>query len=341
MRIRSRGFTLIELLVVIAIIAILIALLLPAVQQAREAARRTQCKNNLKQLGLALHNYHDVFSVFPMSTNSDGSLGAGSATIDNPSVLPPQRLLNHRGWLGVLPYIEQSAMFGSLNLALPTGSYNRSGAPTIPAPAGDPFQNGNGKIVSTAITAFQCPSDPGATHWRGASVNYDIAPSAPGAGMYGALSNYDFSVERYSDTMTLWVKRTKTTRRMFGLQSNSTMRDIADGTSNVAMIIEGTREVKNGVGATWGFSKWVSNGIDLASDRINWWACCPWWASPPPDSDVKPGRTRNWGAAGSTHTGGCQITLADGSVRFLSENINYTIQQRLAYIDDGNVLGEF
>jgi len=334
MRIRSRGFTLIELLVVIAIIAILIALLLPAVQQAREAARRTQCKNNLKQLGLALHNYHDVYSIFPMSTNSDASLDAG----DFPTPLN-QRLMNHRGWLGVLPYIEQNAMYSALNLSLPTGSYNRAGSPTIPAPAGDPFTNGNGQHVARALTAFQCPSDPSATHWLGGSANYQISTAAQAAGMFPALSNYDFSVERYSNSMTLWSKRTKTTRRMFGLQSNSTMRDIADGTSNVAMIIEGTREVKNGVGATWGFSKWVSNGIDLASDKINYWPCCPWWATP--DTDVKPGRTRNWGAAGSSHTGGCQITLADGSVRFLSENINYTIQQRLAFIDDGNVLGEF
>lgn len=344
---RKRGFTLIELLVVIAIIAILIALLLPAVQQAREAARRTQCKNNLKQLGLALHNYHDVYSVFPMSTNADGSLDAG----DTPLALG-LRLMNHRGWLGVLPYIEQSTMYGALNLSLPTGSYNRAGSPTIPAPQGDPFTNGNGRIVSTALPAFQCPSDPGATHWRGASVNYDISAAAAAAQMYGALSNYDFSVERYSNSMTQWVRRgtivatvfgipNTRTRRMFGLHSNSTMRDIADGTSNVAMIIEGTREVKNGVGATWGFAKWVSNGIDLGSDKINFWPCCPWWTTTPPDSDVKPGRTRNWGAAGSNHTGGCQITLADGSVRFISENIDDRVRLYLAYIDDGNPLGEF
>jgi len=336
MKSRFRGFTLIELLVVIAIIAILIALLLPAVQQAREAARRTQCKNNLKQLGLALHNYHDVYSVFPMSTNSDSSLDAGPL-IDNPTTLGQLRM-NHRGWLGVLPYIEQSAMYSALNLSLPTGAYNRSGSATV-AVGDDPFTNGNGRIVSTALGAFQCPSDANATHWRFNSVNYNISATAAAAQMFGALSNYDFSVERYHASMTLWVKRGVNTRRMFGLQSSSSIRDIKDGTSNVAMVIEGTREVKNGVGATWGFSKWVSNGIDLASDRINFWICCPWWGTP--DSDVKPGRTRNWGAAGSTHTGGVQVALGDGSVRFLSENMDYTTQQRLAFIDDGNVLGEF
>jgi prepilin-type N-terminal cleavage/methylation domain-containing protein/prepilin-type processing-associated H-X9-DG protein len=338
MKLWRRGFTLIELLVVIAIIAILIALLLPAVQQAREAARRTQCKNNLKQLGLALHNYHDVYSVFPMSTNADASLDPPSGTNDPPNAFG-QNLMNHRGWLGVLPYIEQSAMFGALNMSAPTGSYNRSGATQLPAPLNDPFTNGNGRHVATALAAFQCPSDSNATHWRGGGVHYQVSATAQAAGMFGALSNYDFSVERYSTPMTLWVKRGQATRRMFGLASNSSMRDVKDGTSNVAMVIEGTREVKNGVGATWGYAKWVSNGIDLASDRINWWACCPWWATP--DTDVKPGRTRNWGAAGSTHTGGCQVCLADGSVRFLSENMDYTTQQRLAFIDDGNVLGEF
>ncbi len=325
-----RGFTLIELLVVIAIIAILIALLLPAVQQAREAARRTQCKNNLKQLGLALHNYHDVYDKFPMSTNSDGSLDAG----DTPNALG-QRMLNHRGWLGALPYIEQSGMYSALNLSLATGAYNRAGS-TLTT---DPYTSGNSQYVSKTLTAFHCPSDANETHYTGTTANYVISALAQSNGHFGSLSNYDFSVHRYSNSMTVWAKRGIATRRLFGLQSNSGIRDAKDGTSNVAMIIEGTRGVKNGVGATWGYSKWVSNGIDLASDRINYWPCCPWWATP--DTDVKPGRTRNWGAAGSTHTGGCQVCLADGSVRFLSENMDYTTQQRLAYIDDGNVLGEF
>lgn len=337
MKLRRRGFTLIELLVVIAIIAILIALLLPAVQQAREAARRTQCKNNLKQLGLALHNYHDVFSMFPMSSSSDGSLDAG----DTPTVLRQGRL-NHRGWLGVLPYIEQSAMFAAINFNGATGSYNRAGSPELPAPLNDPFTNGNAQFVSKTIPAFHCPSDPGETHYTGNSVNYWISQQAYNNGLFGSLTNYDFSVERYSNSMTLWQKRAKNTRRMFGLQNNTMIRDVADGTSNTAMVIEGTRGVKNGIGATWGYSKWVSNGIDLAAaEGINFWPCCPWWTTTPPDSDVKPGRTRNWGAPGSVHTGGMQFCLADGSVRFLSENVDGNIRRFLSYIDDGNVIGEF
>ncbi|MCA9018497.1 MAG: DUF1559 domain-containing protein, partial [Planctomycetaceae bacterium] len=107
---RSRkGFTLIELLVVIAIIAILIALLLPAVQQAREAARRSTCKNNLKQLGLALHNYNETFNVLPYSVSHSGSCVGGSASTASTVTL------NHRGWLLLLPYLEQSALYNKFN----------------------------------------------------------------------------------------------------------------------------------------------------------------------------------------------------------------------------------
>ena len=130
---RRRGFTLIELLVVIAIIAVLIALLLPAVQQAREAARRTQCKNNLKQLGLALHNYHDVHNRFPMECY--WGLKAGGAYLPY-----------HHTWLsGVLPYIEQTALYNSIDFKLP--AWNGTVGPR--------------PHVATQLPALLCPSDGG------------------------------------------------------------------------------------------------------------------------------------------------------------------------------------
>jgi len=334
------GFTLIELLVVIAIIAILIALLLPAVQQAREAARRSQCKNNLKQLGLGLHNYHDVYSMFPMSTNADGSLDAGSASLASlANSYTNICLLNHRGWLGVLPYIDQAPMFNQLDLTAATGSYDRGGYGT--SCGGDPATNGNAALVSQAISVFQCPSDPGSTHYTGTSPNYRISSAAQGAGQFGAITNYDFSVLRYSSSSGLWsTQATSTTRRLFGSHSNSKIRDVADGTSNTVMLVEGTRDVKNGIANTWGYSKWVGNGIDFAaSEGINYWICCPWWGTP--DSSTSAGRTRNWGAPGSSHVGGLQVTLADGSVRFISENIDNSTRLNLAYIRDGVPLGEF
>src|ERR1700733_10552979 len=103
---RCRGFTLIELLVVIAIIAVLIALLLPAVQQARESARRTQCKNNLKQYGLALHNYHDTYSRFPYSTSGSQSLNVNSVGT------------NHNWLEFILPFIEQTTLYNQLNFTI-------------------------------------------------------------------------------------------------------------------------------------------------------------------------------------------------------------------------------
>lgn len=327
----SRGFTLIELLVVIAIIAILVALLLPAVQQAREAARRSSCKNNLKQIGLALHNYHEAFGVFPYSTTHDASLSAGD-------VPPAGHGLNHRGWVSLLPYLEQAPLFNQFDPTQASGSYDRSGV----GMRGEPFANGNAAVVARTLEVLLCPSDDGNPQYTGSHPNYVISPTAQANGLFGAKTNYDFSVERYHASMTTWTKRTKTRRRLFGLHSASRMRDMQDGTSNTAAVIEGTLEVKNGVANTWGYSKWVGNGIDLAcAEGINFWTCCPWWTTAPPDSNHNAGSTRNWGAPGSTHTGGCHVLLGDGSVQFMSENIDNLTRLNVAYIADRQPLGSW
>jgi len=338
----SRGFTLIELLVVIAIIAVLVALLLPAVQQAREAARRSQCKNNLKQLGLGLANYEAIYTVFPPSTTFDGSLSAGSADVQQLLIQNPRALMaNHRGWLYVLPHIELETAYHELDLNGPTGSYNVNGDPLPAGVLGDPFTNGNSRIVSQVFPVFNCPSDSAASQYTGGTVNYWISSAAFTNGHYGALTNYEFSVfPRYSSSATMWTQLNKATRAMFGPHSRCRISDVVDGTTNTAMLVEGTREVKNGVGQTWGYSKWVGNGIELsASEGINFWVCCPWWATP--DTDGKPGRTRNWGAPGSNHAGGIHLTMGDGSVRFIPETINNTVRTYLTYIDDGNEISDF
>ena len=140
-----RGFTLIELLVVIAIIAILIALLLPAVQQAREAARRTQCKNNLKQIGLAMHNYHDVYLGFPPGYMNTAPYHAnGNGPISG----------NYSQWVWgamILPYIDQAPLYSRLQV----GDIRLADALT----AGGPYDSTD--LLATPLTAFMCPSDVG------------------------------------------------------------------------------------------------------------------------------------------------------------------------------------
>jgi prepilin-type N-terminal cleavage/methylation domain-containing protein len=129
-----RSFTLIELLVVIAIIAILIALLLPAVQQAREAARRTQCRNNMHQLGLALHNYHDAHGVFP---HGHGTYG-------------PSSIANHYSWMtAVLPFVDEAALFNAYNTSIPSA-----------------WQAANTTVVNSLLAQYWCPSD-----WSGQRVD--------------------------------------------------------------------------------------------------------------------------------------------------------------------------
>jgi prepilin-type N-terminal cleavage/methylation domain-containing protein len=146
---RRRGFTLIELLVVIAIIAILIALLLPAVQQAREAARRTQCRNNLKQIGLAMHNYHDAMGTFPPGSVDRIGDNWACTTMSNGQPLPDQ---GNRAWgwgTFLLPYIDQAPLYNQLQ---PDGCRIPNADATYP---------GAGQILQTPLSSFRCPSDTG------------------------------------------------------------------------------------------------------------------------------------------------------------------------------------
>ena len=325
--VRRRGFTLIELLVVIAIIAVLIALLLPAVQQAREAARRSQCKNNLKQAGLALHNYHDVHKVFPPSVIASG---ASSGVTPAPTVV-----LNARGWVGVLPFLEQTALANQYDDGQAACELNATGSPL-----GDGGPDTvNAAVVSTSLPMLLCPSDPGDPFYRGASNLYAISAAAPGNSQFGAKTSYDFSSNRMhsnsSSNWPRWQSIGMTSRRMFGFDGAASIRDVTDGTSNSVMLIETTLTVKNGVTGMWGYHNHTSSGIDFtdATNGINYDICCSW--TDPPNTNMTPNAVANWGMPGSTHTGGCQVAMGDGSVRFVSENIDTIIRQRAGWISDG------
>src|SRR3954468_12308460 len=177
----NRGFTLIELLVVIAIIAVLIALLLPAVQAAREAARRAQCTNNLKQLGLATHNYHSTHGVFPM--------GSSKQPFDGPASFASGAWDSWSGQALMLSYMEQSAVYNVCNFSLAPGQVNSKLGYYV-----------NSTAYNTVVNSFLCPSDPNASGSTGyinnyaASVGtttYHTAPSTPGStGLFGYQSSY-------------------------------------------------------------------------------------------------------------------------------------------------------
>ena len=130
---------------------------------------------------------------------------------------------------------------------------------------------------------------------------------------------------------------------MFGTNSSCRIRDVKDGTSNTAAIVETTLDVVDGVTNSWATAQHVGLGIMFASPpnvNINKWECCSW-QSPPWSSTPRPGRLGEWGSPGSTHTGGMHILMADGAVRFISENLDTTTRKNLAYMADGNVIGEF
>ena len=288
-----RGFTLIELLVVIAIIAILIALLLPAVQQAREAARRTQCKNNMKQIGLALHNYHDTFSMFPSLEIQTAAFMNGSSNSWG----------GHAGnWLSLmLPYIDQAPVYNKINFET---SWNGT-ADNIAA-----FRNG--------YPAYLCPSNPVADReFSGGSshiVHY-FAMAGATTGMPGGLERIQWAI---GQTGSLNLKG------VFYHSSSTRVRDIIDGTTNSVMVAEAR-----------GYQPASLNDIlNIVDGRGMMFSAVT-------TSSMQINGIFRWFSPSSFHEGGIHVLLADGSVHFISENIDATTWSRLGSIGDGNVLGQF
>ena len=319
MRVSRRAFTLIELLVVIAIIAILIALLLPAVQQARESARRTQCKNNLKQIGLALHNYHDTHTKFPPARLNVGFVGWGG-----PPQGGPARYTNASGWTMLLPFIEQGNLYAKYDHNQAASWSYVYGAYAPGDVQGDP--NVNYDVVKTKIAAFLCPTDSSNDYFYN-STNQYYSVSATNVG--GARTNYDFNnwYGEYYYQGYSYKFLPQEQRALFATSWSTDIAAIRDGTSNTVAVTETIREVWNGVPPAWGHAGHVQAGIDLSRYPINTWQYGP--NNPAYIASRKVGRLAEWGTAGSLHTGGCQVVLADGSVRYLSENIDVGTQGRL------------
>ena len=298
---RSRGFTLIELLVVIAIIAILIALLLPAVQQAREAARRTQCKNNLKQLALACHNYESSYGVLPIGHQFVGHFDNGNTT-------------NAHGGTGyswgayILPYIDGANIANIFNYDYPLSGFQQPAT-----------EVNNSSIAVTPMAAYRCPSDIG-------------PPTINRRGFEQALSNYAGAAGSFHNSLGSAVTGgAQAQRRRNGAlmrDGSAKFRDFEDGTSNSILIGEQTYKVKfqeaqafPGTAAEVTFAFGSVNGSGWAQGGTSFVLMNGTYPINQPP-------LAGWGAtqtsASSLHEGGAQFAFADGSVQFLSENIQHT-----------------
>lgn len=319
---RSRqAFTLIELLVVIAIIAILIALLLPAVQQAREAARRTQCKNNLKQLGLALHNYHDTYNLFPLGVTYSRNGG---------TVVTQQ---GHWAWsASLLPQIDQAPLFSLLQVG-------------VLKPAAANNITGNLGLLQKPLAAFRCPSDSGGP----LSDNSTSTRTCDFSGVSSTLNTTTAEIARsnYVGVNGELVmgggtgdngifRRNEATKPPVGF------RDVTDGLSNTAAIAERSSDI----------------GTQTNRSAANLYAVGDWNQSPTNGVASALGNgsavlnTNNHQGLSSVHTGGVHFLMGDGAVRFVSENISQTpgiaatdvnsgVLQRLLCPNDGQVVAEF
>lgn len=342
----QRGFTLVELLVVIAIIGILVALLLPAVQAAREAARRMSCGNNMKNIGLALHNYHDAFKTFPPETIWHGNARGVP--------LNPSAHRRNYTWIAlIMPYIEQTTLHEQIDFGQPAIS-----TLAVPAPPNPPVTQPPGTIIgeldriyiegqparSVQFPVLICPSDPSVDDHRwGFSIS-----------SYAGSSGWDYHRRKYGDNLRAGV---------FSTFDDTKISDIKDGTSNTIMIGEVTlrgyccRNQRGGLprdGRRWQGNSGrqrSSRGAVTRTALVSWAAwgehSHSWimaagkgglpkadgsgvgsiWSGANSQYCMRPlyyshyAMGVEWPGAGSSHPAGMMATLGDASTRFISDNV--------------------
>jgi len=293
---RRRGFTLIELLVVIAIIAVLIALLLPAVQQAREAARRTQCKNNLKQIGLALHNYHDIYNRLPNEEST---------------------VWNRRyGWtLKIMPQLEQGSRFAKVDFRYAVWESPTAGAPR------------NMDYFKEPMAGFSCPSNPDAQLITDEEANFTTA-----SGFQVPNADYAVCIGDYRNATGIgetpgWGNGAVPPRGIISRYGwSARFGDVTDGLSNTFAIGEC-------IGAFCITQNLVVESFATTAHPINYMNASlrndkPTEANPRWDESI---------GFRSMHTGGAQFLFVDGSVNFISENIDGVTYRALASRAGGEV----
>jgi prepilin-type N-terminal cleavage/methylation domain-containing protein/prepilin-type processing-associated H-X9-DG protein len=322
---RRHGFTLIELLVVIAIIAVLIALLLPAVQAARAAARRLQCVNNLKQLGLAMHNYHDAIGTFPI-----GRMGINRPTGDPGYFGDPKGSNNRRTWAWlVLPYLEQGSLYAAINFSK---AYNDA-------------QHANDTALAAVTASFVYPADPNAAAPDTGSYKIYKANYVANWGNTHYDQGQPGASNPYSGPLAAAQGAVPFLGAPFALDKSYGVQSITDGTSNTLLAGEVRIALPNGTGQ--------DHRGDLFNDDHNG---CMFMAYTPPNSPVQDQMQGNYcqsgyannppcntaspafNAARSYHAGGVNALLGDGSVKFFKDSINVVTWRALSTTTGGEVI---
>ena len=311
---RRSGFTLIELLVVIAIIAVLIALLLPAVQQAREAARRSQCKNNLKQLGLAMHNYHDVYAVFPPA-------GVWRLGVDTDVA---HWSLQAR----LLPYLDQANMTNMINF-----NYGYK----APFPADLNVQNET--VANTKVSIFLCPSEPNSQ--QKSSGRWPLTYGANmGRFFVWNPQNGQFGTGAFGPN-----SRTGTRDMTDGVSNTLMFSEVRGYQPYLIQAMEDESSLPSDLNATTGdtaHNEWCE-GRSLQQGFTTLYGPNSHATDFLTAKDSKSGTTITNAiiTSRSTHVGIVNAALLDGSVRSISSNINLLTWQNLGARADGQILGEF
>lgn len=342
-----QAFTLVELLVVITIIGILIAMLLPAVQAAREAARGLQCRNNLKQIGVAMQDYHATYSVFPpgivngpCAYGTSGGFSTGAASGDAAKYIKPG-VLNTSGWTLLLPFVEQGPLYDRYDFSQASCSQTYNGVAVV----GDPTVNQ--PVVTTKLALFSCPSEPDPGLWtdstntaiKGAPGNYSLA--------WGGMNDWFGGYDWYNSNPA---------QGMFGNNGAARIEDVRDGTSNSIAAGESLKYTCMGIVSAWGVGRYslgyVSSTTDSAWIRYSLLnatlkqsgqssACLTSGSSACTGSCGGAGLPYCHWVFASKHPGGANFVMGDGSVRFVGQDIDKTTWQNLNYIHDGNILGNF